>query len=187
MATPVVQAPAVQSPNGVNGVALYQFANVGYASNQSWKSDVAELMSLLQSGAVQPNKLSIWTSQVPGSTAKSWIDQFQMQVQVGGKVETLTRYGRSPGQATLQTLNGDELQNVTSIEFWGIKNNNGHNVLGQLTFHFGAGLPSQTFGNCGTLPGNHYFGTLTPPAGTSLLGFSASTGADVDGLAPIFG
>jgi hypothetical protein len=60
-------------------------------------------------------------------------------------------------------------------------------VLGQLTFHCGAGAPSQTFGNCGSLSGSRYFGSVTPPAGTALLGFTASTGADVDGLAPIFG
>jgi hypothetical protein len=183
----MVHAPAVQSPKGVGGVALYQLPNTGYQADNGWQSDTAALMSLLQSGNLQPSKLSLWTSQVPGSTEKSWIDQVQMQVQAASKVQTLNRYGRSPNQTTLQTLNGAELQNVTSIEFWGVKNNNGHMVLGQLTFHFGSGVPPQTFGNGASFSGSEYLGSVTPPAGTSLLGFSANTGADVDGLAPIFG
>jgi len=186
MATPVMDAPAVRTPIGVGGAALYQFPNVGYTSDQSWQSDLTQLMSLLQSGAVQPSTLSIWTSLAPSAPGTSWIDQVQMQVQARGKVSTLNRYGRGGNSTTLQTLSAAELKSVTSIDFVGVQNNNGNKVLGQLTFHFGPGVSPRTIGNLGTSKPT-ISGTITPPQNTSLLGFTARTGADVDGLAPIFG
>ena len=186
MATPVMNAPAVRTPIGVGSAALYQFPNVGYTSDQSWQSDLTQLMSLLQSGAVQPSTLSIWTSLAPSAPGTSWIDQVQMQVQARGKVSTLNRYGRGGNSTTLQTLSAAELKSVTSINFVGVQNNNGNKVLGQLTFHFGPGVSPRTIGNLGTSKPT-ISGTITPPQNTSLLGFTARTGADVDGLAPIFG
>jgi hypothetical protein len=182
----MVDAEAVQAPIGTGGVALYQHANVGYTSDQDWQTDLTQLMSLLQRGAVQPSALSIWTSLAPSVSGKSWIDQVQMQVQAGGKLYTLNRYGRGGNSTTLQTLSAGEIKSITRIDYVGVENNNGNDVLGQLTFHFGSGVPSRTIGNLGDSK-QTTSGKITPPPNTTLLGFTAKTGADVDGLAPIFG
>ena len=142
-------------------------------------------MSLLQGAAVQPSALSIWTSLAPSVSGTSWIDQVQMQVaQARGKAYTLNRDGRGGNGTTLQTLSAAEIKSVTSIDFVGVQNN-GNKVLGNSRSTSARACRPGRSGTGTAKP--TISGTITPPPNTSLLGFTARTGADVDGLAPIFG